>query len=310
MNSSIYVGLDIGGTKTAIGLYDGNDACLFSGIEPTPKSLEAEELFAFFCAMILRSFRKSGYSLNSLGGIGVGVPGAVDSRTGEVLFAPNLGAINDINLKSSLEEYFGTKVAIDNDANCGALAEYRFGAGRGAENMAYITASTGVGGGLILGGRLFRGSHGYAGEVGHVILEAGSDALCGCGNRGCAEALASGANFDAWVQSQISKGRHTLMNSFPVDGRELSRAYEAGDALAAELIERSAGYIGMLMYNINTILDLDRFVLGGGLMKLCDDYIDRVRASFKELSKNDVEIAAAQLINDFGIVGAAQLLKE
>lgn len=309
MTEAIFVGLDIGGTKTAVGLFDESGECVISCANPTPACADAEQLFPFFCATILRAFRKARISLDKLKGIGVGVPGAVNSRTGDILFVPNLHALKYVDLKSSLEEYFGTRVVIDNDANCGALAEYKYGAGRGAVNMAYVTASTGVGGGLILNGKLYRGSNGYAGEVGHVILDAKSDFICGSGDRGCAEALASGANFDKWVCEQRENGINTIMQS-PVDGKEVARAFSQGDELAERLIKRSAGYIGMLMYNINTILDMDRFVLGGGLLHLCSGYIEDVRSAFNALSKVHADIAAAELKDNFGIIGAALLLKE
>ena len=306
--SEIYVGMDIGGTKTAVSLFDEKGRMIFDHKEPTIETEEANELFGFLCGLVFKAFRKCGYSINLLKGIGVGVPSAVDHKTGEILFTPNIPELSGINLIENFSEYFGVRTVIDNDANRAALAEHRFGAGNGYDNMAYITVSTGIGGGIILNGSLLHGSRGYAGEIGHIILDRNSDALCGCGNKGCAEAIASGSGLKNNILRRIPVGISSKLDENSCTGEAIKMAYDQGDKLAAEIIRESAETVGLLLYNINCVLDLDAFVIGGGLTNFGEAYFKGIKDSFMKYSKVDVEIIPASLEENRGTIGAAQLL--
>lgn len=307
--NKVIVGMDIGGTKTAVSLFSNEGSeLLFTYKEPTPLVDDPEKFFEFLCGLIFKCFRRCGISINLLEGIGVGVPSAVDTNSGEILYTPNIPVLHDFNLLYNFRDYFVVRTIIDNDANCAALAEYKFGAGKGCSNMAYITLSTGIGSGIILDGKLFRGSHGYSGEVGHINMDMNSEDACGCGNKGCAEAIASGASLDAKIKKEIAKGKKTSIKTFPVTGEVLKRAYDEGDELAIHIFNTLADVAGILLYDINCILDLERFVIGGGLTNLGDAYLERIRESFLKYSKINVDILKAKLDDKRGTLGAAQLL--
>lgn len=313
-NKELFAGIDIGGTKVAIGLFDENALMLYRARKATLKAKSAQELrkflLNFLCETVSEADKKGCVGGGKLKGIGIGVPAPVNQRTGKILFTPNIPKLTELNLLEDFKNYFRVRTAVDNDANCAALAEHRYGAGRGTDNMAYVTISTGIGGGLILNGKLFRGTNGFAGEVGHVIMDMHSDAVCGCGNKGCAEALASGANLEKLVKTQIKNGKHTIIKKFPVTGEILKEAYMKGDTLAREIFFQITEIVGTLLYNISTILDIDRFVIGGGFINFGDDLFVGIKNAFMKYSKIPADIVCAELKQDFGIIGAAQLLFE
>lgn len=169
-NKELFAGIDIGGTKVAIGLFDENASMLYRARKATLKAKNAQELrkflLDFLCETVSEADKKGCIGGEKLKGIGIGVPAPVNQRTGKILFTPNIPKLTELNLLEDFKNYFRVRTAVDNDANCAALAEHRYGAGRGTDNMAYVTISTGIGGGLILNGKLFRGTNGFAGEVG------------------------------------------------------------------------------------------------------------------------------------------------
>lgn len=247
-------------------------------------------------------------------GLGLGSPGPLDLEQGVVIFSPNLGW-KDVPIRKEMEQTFHLRVVMDNDARAAAWGEFLHGAGQGCRNMVYITLSTGIGGGLILDGRLYRGSHGNAGEVGHMTVASGGP-LCGCGNRGCWEALASGTAIAKRAREGIEAGGTSSLAMHPgldsISAKEVARAAREGDALAAEVLEEAFCSAGLGVANLVNIFDPDRIILGGGLVNVGEPLLDSVRRGIKERvlpgpGRNTVVLPAA-LGDRAGVIGAASLI--
>ncbi len=312
------IGIDMGGTKIAIGLFDSDKELVKKTVIPTDVSLPAYELSDGMIREIKSMLSPLELSFNDICGIGIGCPSTVNFRTGIVNNTNNIPHLSKFPLKDYFENACGVKTVVDNDANLAALAEYKRGAGIGHDNMMYCTASTGIGGGFILGGKLYRGAHGYAGESGHTIITPHTGILCGCGNRGCIESYASGAQIDAHARERIAAGEKTVMTELAgggkIDGKILAEAFYMNDRTAAELLGEMAKYIGILLFNIYQILNVDCFVIGGGLAQgFGTDLLSRIKASFESFKRADDEpvyFKPAALKEDFGIVGACEVLFE
>lgn len=311
-----YLGIDIGGTKTAAGVYNAAHQCISQFKYATDATMAGEPLCETLAAQIEQHFAERGYDFSALAGLGVGVPSNVNYETGTVYHTQNIPNLRDFEMAAYLRHRLNAPVWIDNDANLAALAEHRHGAGRGFSNMIYVTASTGIGGGLIFGGKLFRGSNFCAGEVGHMVLTPGKGVVCGCGNRGCFESYASGANIYKHVEQRLARGETTVMTSLvssvhEITGRTLAQAYAMGDAMAAALLDQMGDTLGILFYNLYVALNVDCIVVGGGLTNLGEALFSRIHAGFDRFEracKQPVYILPSALKQDFGVIGAAELL--
>ncbi len=314
------VGIDIGGTKIAVGIFDSHFTLLEKRAFPFDTSAPAEKIFSHLCENIDGTLAKVSAG-GKISRVGVGVPGIVDTTGKIVLFTPNAPLLNGFPLWENLHaRYRGAEIRLENDANAAALAEHTLGMGRGFSDMLYATISTGIGAGLILNGKLFRGSHRSAGEIGHVILVPGGQP-CSCGNSGCAEAYAGGANFPHQIQARIDAGEHSLMRELSVrhgriDGEVLFQAYTAGDALAIEFFGRITQILGILFYNIYKILDIPCFVLGGGLTNMGEALLTPIRNNMRDLC-HDIDQERTFYVNrahfssdEIGIYGAAMVFEE
>ena len=227
--------------------------------------------------------------------VGIGVPGPSDPRSGVLVNPPNLaGWPPGVPLGAMLQEAFGVPVHLENDANLAAVAEHRRGAGRGLRNLAYVTWSTGIGAGLILEGRLYSGSHGSAGEVGHMVLDpAGPE--CFCGMRGCTEAYASG---------------NSIARRAGRPAREVFAAAQAGDLEATAIVERAARMVGLALLNLANLVDPEMIVLGGGITgswSLVEGWLSEPILTSPFVTPNRrPRIVRAELGPDVGLVGAVE----
>jgi len=252
-------------------------------------------------------------------GIGVGSPGVLDPETGVVLDAANLHW-EGFPLGGNLAREFGVPVAVDNDVNMGVYGEYHFGGAKGFGNVTGLFPGTGIGGGLILDGKLFRGTTGNAGELGHMIMEIDGP-RCGCGQRGCLEALASRVAIAREVAALAFRGDapYLLKNGgtdiASIRSGTLAKAIAAGDTHVEEVVRRAARYIGVAMANLVNAFGPDAFILGGGLVeKLKDLFLEETTKAMREhalpfLAK-PVKVKAAKLADDAVVMGAAVLIKE
>jgi len=247
-------------------------------------------------------------------GVGVGTPGPVDPQTGIVWEAPNLRGWDNVPLRRMVEDRTGLHVQIGNDANVAALGEWRFGSGRGCSDFVYVTISTGIGGGVISNKALLLGRKGGAAEVGHMTIQTDGP-LCGCGNLGCWEAVASGTALARFAAAALERSRPTLITQLagdaPVTARHIATAAQQGDELALELMEREGDLIGVGIVNLLHLYAPERIALGGGVTKsmaVWDAHMRRTVAKRAMPPYRDTPIGVVELGDQVGVLGAAALL--
>jgi len=251
--------------------------------------------------------------------VGVGAPGALDSGTGVIAEAPNLGWRN-IPLKRLLEEAIGLPVVIENDVNAGTWGEYRLGAGVGSRDLVGIFVGTGIGGGLILNGELYRGSKGKAGEIGHIKIDP-EGPMCGCGQRGCLESLASRLAVQREYEIAAKKGKESTVfesaggKASSIRSRAIAKGYESGDKVTVGILKRAAGRLADGVAAAAALLNPEMVVLGGGLIEaLPEDFFEavvkEVRRRTFEPSLADMRVSRALLGDDAVLLGAASIARE
>lgn len=311
-----YAGIDIGGTKVAFGVFGEDKTLLGKGKFSSDPSLTAEEFFQRVVQALQELLKELSLPLEGLAGVGVGLPSMVRYPQGEVVICAMLPALNGFRVKSCLERLLpGVQVEVDNDAHCAALAESRHGAGVGRPHMLYCPVSTGLSSAIIIDGKLFRGSCGFAGESGHTIATPGAGIPCGCGNTGCIQSYSSGGMIVRHIRQWISEGEETLMTQLAgspekIDARHLEMAAQAGDPMALRALDQMALYLGIWIFNLYMTLNIDCFVFGGGLINMGDLLFGRIRKVFDSYRQTDepVDFLFAQCGQDAGILGALELL--
>lgn len=281
------LGVDVGGTKLATVLAARNGEILHKVRLPT----EAEKGPAFGVArlvdMLRQNLAETGIGQADIIGIGVACGSPMDAEHGIILGPPNLQTWNPVPIKSWLEAEFGLYAQLENDANAGALAEWLFGAGRGKRNVVYMTMGTGIGGGLIVDGRLYRGANGNAGEVGHMRVVDRDGPLCGCGKRGCLEAFCSGPAIARRTREALAAFLDSAILSLAgcleaATAEHLFAAARQGDALALHLVDETAHYMGVGLANIIQVLNPEAIILGTIATEQGDFFLDRVRRVVQE----------------------------
>ncbi|MFP3855402.1 MAG: ROK family protein [Anaerolineales bacterium] len=245
--------------------------------------------------------------------IGVGAPGPIDPRQGLIYEAPNLPGWIDVPLRDRLQDHFDCPIAIGNDANVAALGEWRHGAGRGSDNIIYLTISTGIGGGVVTDGQLLIGAKGVGAELGHLLVEPDGP-RCGCGKYGHLEAVASGTAIARTARQRLAAGASSSLSDIEgeLTAAEVGEAAISGDDLATKIILEAAEYIGRAMADYCHIFNPAIYVLGGGVSQLGDFLFDPIRESLERhvmhpIYVEDLMIAAAELGDDAGLVGAMAL---
>lgn len=307
---SYVIGIDLGGTKisTALSDLDGNVIAKF--ILATEASKGEEVVLENIFTSVRNVLVDSKIEKELIETIGIGAPGPLDSKKGIIITTPNL-PFKNYRLTEKLENEFGIKTYLDNDANAAAIGEFVLGAGKGTRDMVFVTVSTGVGGGAILDGKVYRGRTSNALEVGHMtVMPEGP--ICGCGNAGCIEALASGTAIAKRAKEVIDSNAVTSLRKYEtITSYEVFKECEAGDKIAKEIIDRAMGYLGIGIANIITAFDPEMVVIGGGVSKAGDivfDTINKVvqRRNFKVMA-DSCKIVPAGLGNDAGVMGAVSL---
>jgi glucokinase len=308
------VGLDVGGTKVAAGVVDRRGAIVEKLKRSTPAAEPSRT--AQVIAAVVTELR----GRHPVQAVGLGAAGFVNSARAAVMFAPNL-AWRDEPLKQRVEDLVGLPVVMDNDANASAWAEVRFGAARGYQNIVFLSIGTGIGCGLVLGGELYRGGWGMAGEPGHYRAVP-EGRLCGCGNRGCWEQYASGSALVAEAREfarRTPEGAIRLLQlggGHPegIGGPEVTQAAREGDPGALRCFQIVGGWLGQGMADLAAILDPDCFVIGGGVSEAGDLLLAPARAAFEKALTGRgyrayADIMIAELGADAGLVGAADLAR-
>jgi glucokinase len=293
MDGQRAIGVDVGGTKIVVALVDPDGAVVRLERRTTP--VGSTDAFLLGLRDAVEAVRDETASA-----IGIGIPSAIDQRSGTAVFSVNI-PLAGVDVRSWATETFGLVAAIDNDANCAALAEWRAGAGRGTSDMAMITLGTGIGGGLILGGRLYRGAMGAAGEVGHVVVDLDGAACQGaCHGRGHLEGLASGRAIDAVAERLVGAGATTP---------ELVAAARGGDPEALDAVASAGRLLGAGVATLVNLLNPELVVVGGGFGEALDLLVEPIRDVLARdglaPARDLVRIVPAELGPDAGVIGAA-----
>ena len=317
------VGIDIGGTKLATVVANSTGEILSKVRKPTLAERGPAYALQLLCDMVRETVELAGLERQSISAIGVSCGGPLDTKTGIVYSPPNLPGWDALPLKAQLESEFQMPVTIENDANASALAEYRFGGGRGYNALLYMTMSTGIGGGIVIDGQIYRGANDSAGEVGHQILLPDGP-QCGCGKRGCLEALCSGPAIarrtQAAIRAQLADKKNSataLLNLADnrienVKSEHLLAAARTGNALALQLVEETAYYMGWGIANLVNILNPDIVLLGTIAIAAGDLLLNPIRKTVSEFAMTRpaaaVKIAPAQLGDTLGDLAAIALV--
>ncbi len=311
------IGIDVGGTNIKVGLFDKSMHLVKKLQTLTDNELEASQMMDLLASLARQLMEETHLTADDVRGIGAAFPSFIDYRNGYVVETSNILSLNDLPVRDLLHERLNLPVYLENDANAAALAEHELGAGRGHDDMIYVTISTGIGGALILNGKLYRGMHGMAGEVGHMFISDSTGYPCSCGVTGCVESISSGMHMARYATDRIKEGMDsrildhagTLAN---VDMVAVGRALASGDLLAIEVVNRGAEYLGRMFHSLNMIFDINVFVFGGGVINLGKKFVDRIVASYRHYSLMDQKYPAqflpSELGYDAGLIGAALLV--
>ncbi|EHQ60846.1 glucokinase, ROK family protein [Paenibacillus dendritiformis C454] len=312
MSEQIYVGVDLGGTAIKVGICDAEGRLLQTFEGPTEVAKGPDTVIDNIENYIRRIVEESPYDWSQVAGIGAGVAGFTNVKEGVILLAPNVG-FKDVPIRAILEERLGKPVKIDNDANVAALGEAWSGAGKGIDNCVCYTLGTGVGGGIIINGKIVQGFSGMAGELGHIAVIPDLEAIqCGCGKMGCLETVSSATGIIRMAKDAVERGDRTSLSLLEdIAAKDVFDAAKAGDEVAVRIISRAAFYLGKSMAAVAVTLNPERFIIGGGLSKAGEFLFEQIRETFKKLTPEPVtrgvSIVPAQLGNDAGMIGAAGL---
>ena len=319
-HGSFALGVDIGGTKVAAGLVNPQGKILFHTRVSMPAHDTAAAGFAAVQSAIESVFAAHPDSQSSLTGIGICAPGPLDPQTGVVLNPPNVPCWRNFPLAAEVQRVFGLAARVDNDGNAAALAEAIWGAGVGYRNVFYATLGTGIGTGIVFDRRIYHGRTGSAAEGGHVTIDYHGP-VCGCGKRGCIEALASGTAIARRARERLVESRESSSKILAlaggdvnaVDAEIVAEALQQGDPLAAQVLQETADFLAIWAGNIIDLLEPDVFIFGGGLSHLMSGFFPRIREHLPHWCVNqrfaEIPLVLAHYGSDAGIAGAAALCR-
>ena len=332
----LVVAVDLGGTQIRVAVLRGSQLLsrvgLLTGEHPLP-----ERIFPRIFQAIQQALTQADVSLEQIVGIGIGAPGPLDSRTGIVYSPPNLAGWKNVPVRDLFSQQFHVPIFLENDANAAALGEYMFGAGRGSRDIVYITISTGIGGGVIIDGKLLVGTSGTAAELGHMTVDWRGE-RCNCGNIGCLERIASGTGIARHANDAIAQGKGAELLAFALEhqphdkenakastpedaaahtvthvtARTVALAAEVGIPLARTIIATAAEALGVGLVNIIHIFNPEKIILGGGVTQMGELLLDPAKRIVEErtmnVPRNAVHIVPAELGHDVGLIGAGALI--
>ena len=317
----VIIGVDMGGTSLRTLVVDAANKILAVEEIPTRVGQKPDAIVADVAAMVRRAVVRAGVKRSNIRAVSIGVPGAVDPRRGIVHAAPNLGWKN-FPFGPKLKALLRLPIYVENDVNVGVVGEHALGAGKGTRELVGIFPGTGIGGGLIVGGKLYEGCRGSAGEVGHMIVQVDGP-RCGCGRRGCAEALASRTAMERDVRAAIRAGEPSLVLKIMQErGKDrmtssvIQRALKKKDPVMRKVLKRAQAYLGLLVASVVNLLDPECVVIGGGIVeRLGEDYMKPIRQVAYEhflnpRNKARVRIVAGRLGDDAAPLGAVVLARQ
>jgi len=315
--NDLVVGVDLGGTKILAAVVTADGKIMGQAKRKTKPETGTESVIERIVKTVDDALASAKTLRSEVRAVGIGAPGPIDPDTGTVLMAPNLNGWENVPLAKTLSEQLGMPVFLDNDVNVGTLGEFVYGAGRGAKDVIGVFVGTGIGGGLIIGGQLRSGARHAAGEIGHMIVLA-EGPYCGCGNRGCIEALASRTAIVNSLRMAMQSGRKTVLTEALAGGGVerlssgvLAQAWKSNDTLTVEVLTRVQYYLGLHLASLVNFLDPELIVLGGGVIEaLGEDFLQPIRrVAYQHFTQrrdaSQVKIVLSQLGDNAGILGAA-----
>lgn len=304
------IGIDVGGTTVKAALCSDDGTLLRKDSLPT-RTGDADGVRADMKTLALGLCQAHGCAAAEVTAIGIGVPGSFDKKTCTLRFGTNLG-LNNVSFADAFGPEFTCPVHLDNDANCAALGEATAGAAKGVRDMLMVTLGTGVGGGIIIGGQLYTGCNGIAGELGHIVIRQNGEP-CNCGRKGCLEAYCSAASFVRFAERALDTGRKSVLavHKGQLNAKMICDAVDADDALAKELFDEYCVNLANGLASFINLFQPEYIVLGGGLAGYGEKLLEPLRhltlpQTFHGEDK-DAEIVIASLGNDAGLIGAAML---
>lgn len=308
--SQYVFGVDIGGTTVKLGLFDVEGKLLDKWEIPTRKENKGENILPDVANSIAEKMNEKSISKDTVAGVGVGVPGPVNDE-GVVFKAANLGW-GVFSVKETLEKASGMPVKVGNDANVAALGEMWRGGAQGYSNVVMVTLGTGVGGGIIINGKVINGSTGAAGEIGHIHVEDNETDCCGCGNKGCLEQYSSATGITRLANKKLSASdEDSILRGKTVDAKAVFDAVKENDKLAKEVASLFGNYLGTGLAAIAGVVNPEAFCIGGGVSKAGEILIEYIKPSYVEKvfhGSRDAKFVMATLGNDAGIYGSAKLV--
>jgi glucokinase len=305
---NLIVAVDIGGTHIRVAVYEPNSVLPIDHYRTRSHATEAGVYDRLVQAI------EAIWPKGKVSAIGIASPGPLDPHTGTILATPNIPEWQNFPLAPNLCKHFDVPVYLDNDANMAGLAEWQYGAGKGHQDLVYLTISTGIGGGVISNGHLLQGFHGMGAELGHMIIDPNGP-LCGCGYRGHVESFSSGPAIARYINEQISMGqKSTLLADPELNARQVAEAALQGDPLALSAFERAGHYLGIGVANYLAIFDPSILIFGGGVSQVGDLLFKPFEESLQKHTfhphyLDDLIITKAALGDDAGLLGALALAR-
>jgi glucokinase len=314
------VGVDLGGTKILSGVFSHSIELIGTAKVSTKSQRGVEKVVERIARCVQDAVDEADLSMKQVTGVGIGAPGSVDFDTGTVVFAPNMEGWKEVPLKKDLEKLLGVPVFVENDCNIAVLGVHVAELKSKPKDVVGIFVGTGIGGGLIINGELYNGFTHAAGEIGHMILDMNGP-KCGCGNKGCFEAMASRTAIFQQIKAGIKEGQKTLLTEMLGDdlsdlrSGDLRKAIRRGDKFVERIVEGAAEYIGLATANLVNVLNPEVVVLGGGVIEALEDemmsiIVETARDYAMAGTMKGVEIVASKLGDDAGITGGAVLARK
>jgi glucokinase len=318
VSEGLYAGIDLGGTKILVLVADPTGAVVGTERVPTLATQGPESVISRIVEAVRAAAAQAGVEPSQLAGSGVSAPGPIDTVDGVITDPPNLPGWHNVPLAGILRERLGVQVVLENDANCGAVGEHMFGAGRGYSHMLFVTISTGIGGGIIIDNELYAGASGAAGEVGHIGVSVDGP-TCGAGHVGCLEAFASGTAIAARAREMIAAGglprtARIAEHDPPLSAKSVHMAAEQGEAEATAIIAAAGRYLGVGLASLINVFNPQAIVIGGGLTNMGDlilgPAIETARMRSFAQSFMDVRIVEGELGERVAALGAIAVARK
>lgn len=303
-------GVDVGGTSVKLGLFDESCSALDKWEIPTDKRDGGAKILPDVAASILDKIKEKGIAEGDVLGVGIGAPGPIDAE-GTVYNAVNLGW-GIFNIPEALGKHLNFPVKAGNDANVAAVGEMCQGGGKGYKHLVAVTLGTGVGGGIIVDGKMLTGAIGAGGEIGHIHIEDNEEECCGCKNKGCLEQYASATGIARLARKRLAKDNApSMLRHGNISAKSVFDAVKAGDAVAIEIAEEFGDYLGKGLAGVGAVVNPEVFVIGGGVSKAGEilfRYIEPAYQKYAFAGCRNAKFVLATLGNDAGIYGAAGLI--